>query len=147
MKEALEEMGKRFLSDTEFREAIIGHNGKIDNQGKLLLLMAKDYYDKKYTAIPKAVIIVVAGAASLLVLGKKIPGEFDEKIVITLALAALGSDLNDYKLWREAQGLDDLGYRVTINGVKVHLSDDDLTDYAKENLKEAAYGKISGVTS
>lgn len=143
MEKLLKELGARFLSDEEFRAEVMSNNGKVNKKAKLLLMMVKDYMSGEYTRVPKTLIILAAGLAAYYVVGKKIPGHYDEMAVLSFVLAAAGSDLNDYRIWREQRDTSDMDVRVTINGVKVHLAPEQVSSFVKDNLKEAAYAELS----
>jgi len=143
MEKLLKELGMRFFTDEEFRNEVMAGNGKINKKAKLLFLMVRDYADGEYTRVPKTAVILAAGLAAYYVLGKKIPGHYDEMAVLGLVLAAIGTDIDEYRIWREQRDTSDMEVRVTINGVKVHLNSDQVSAFVKDNLKEAVYAELS----
>lgn len=139
MEKLLRDLGTRFFEDPQFREEVTSKNGKINKKAKLLFLMVQDYIAGRYTRMPKTAVVLAAGLAAYFVVGNAIPGYLDEMAAVTLVMTALGSDIEDYRVWREAQASGDVEVRVTIGGVKFHLDKDQVTPFIKENLKEAVY--------
>lgn len=132
MKKKLVELGTEVLEDTEKQKSILSDITKFMDDGRILCLMVRDYISGEYTRIPLTAVAIAAGALVYLLMPDAIPGAVDDIAVVTMAISALGSDLNDYREWKssnekvlEVSVVTESGKIFVVKGdaIPLHISD------------------------
>lgn len=99
---------EKFLKDLEDKLNTIPKLGSKLSKVPLMISLVRSYIKKEYTVVPIKTIIAIVGALIYVFMpidsipdSLPILGYIDDAAVVNICLVLIGSDLDDYKKWRD----------------------------------------------